>query len=106
MPPAVEARSRNLQITGESGSVVSDSLQNPISCSLPGSSIRRILQARILERVTFRSPGDLLNPGIKPRSPALQADSLPSEPAGKPRILIKVRYYISLRIFIKNISLF
>ena len=29
--------------------------------------------------------GDLPNPGIKPRSPALQADSLPSEPPGKPR---------------------
>jgi len=29
-------------------------------------------------------PGDLPNPGIKPRSPALQADSLPSEPPGKP----------------------
>ena len=28
-------------------------------------------------------PGDLPNPGIKPRSPALQADSLPSEPSGK-----------------------
>ena len=31
----------------------------------------------------FPSPGDLSNPGIKPRSPALQADSLPSEPLGK-----------------------
>ena len=30
-------------------------------------------------------PGDLPNPGIKPRSPALQADSLPSEPAAKPK---------------------
>jgi len=29
-------------------------------------------------------PEDLLNPGIKPRSPALQADFLPSEPPGKP----------------------
>ena len=28
-------------------------------------------------------PGDLPNPGIKARSPALQADSLPSEPPGK-----------------------
>ena len=28
-------------------------------------------------------PGDLLDPGIKPRSPALLADSLPSEPSGK-----------------------
>jgi len=32
----------------------------------------------------FPSPGDLLDPGIEPRSPALQADSLPSEPPGKP----------------------
>ena len=31
----------------------------------------------------FFSPGDLPNPGIKPRSPALQADPLPSEPPGK-----------------------
>ena len=33
--------------------------------------------------VPFPSPGDLPDPGIKPRSPALQADSLPSEPPGK-----------------------
>ena len=39
-----------------------------------------ILQARILEWQPFPSPGDLPNPGIKPRSPALQADSLPAEP--------------------------
>ena len=31
------------------------------------------------------SPEDLPEPGIKPRSPPLQADSLPSEPLGKPR---------------------
>ena len=31
----------------------------------------------------FPSPEDLSNPGIKPRSPALQADSLPAEPPGK-----------------------
>ena len=29
-------------------------------------------------------PGDLPNPGVEPRSPALQADSLPAEPPGKP----------------------
>ena len=29
-----------------------------------------------------RPPGDFLNPGIEPRSPALQEDSLPSEPPG------------------------
>ena len=32
----------------------------------------------------FPSPGDLPNPGIEPRSPALQTDALPSEPPGKP----------------------
>ena len=32
----------------------------------------------------FPSPGDLPNPGIEPRSPALQADSLPSESPWKP----------------------
>ena len=31
----------------------------------------------------FSSPGDLPDPGIEPGSPALQADALPSEPAGK-----------------------
>ena len=30
-------------------------------------------------------PGDLPNPGIKPGSPVLQVDSLPSEPPGKPK---------------------
>ena len=32
----------------------------------------------------FPSPGDLPDPGIEPRSPALQADALPSETSGKP----------------------
>ena len=32
----------------------------------------------------FPSPGDLLDPRIEPKSPALQADSLPSDPPGKP----------------------
>ena len=47
----------------------------PIDGSPPG-----ILQARILEWVTFPSPGDLPNPEFKPRSPTLQVDSLPAEP--------------------------
>ena len=33
----------------------------------------------------FPSPGELPNPGIGPKSPALQVDSLPSEPPGKPK---------------------
>ena len=37
----------------------------------------------------FPSPRDLPNAGIEPRSPALQADALPSEPPGKPHVQIK-----------------
>ena len=33
----------------------------------------------------FPSPGDFPGPGMEPRSPTLQADSLPSEPPGKPK---------------------
>ena len=33
----------------------------------------------------FPPTGDLPNPGIEPRSPALQTDSLPAEPQGKPK---------------------
>ena len=52
---------------------------DPVDCSLPGSSIHGILQARILEWVTISFPGDLPDPGIEPRSPALEADALTSE---------------------------
>ena len=53
-----------------------------MDCSPPVSSVHEILQAKILEQVAI-SPGDLPNPGIEPRSLALQADSLPFEPPGK-----------------------
>ena len=52
-------------------------LCNPVDCSPPGSSVRGILQARILEWVAISFSG------IEPRSPALQADVLTSEPPGK-----------------------
>ena len=47
-------------------------------------TVHGILQTRTLEWAAFLFPGDLPNPGIKPRSPTLQADSLPGEPPGKP----------------------
>ena len=47
-------------------------------------TVHGILQARILEWVAFPFPEDLPNPGIEPRSPALQEDSLPADPPGKP----------------------
>ena len=52
--------------------------------SLPASSVCGILQARILEWVAIPFSRGFPDPGIKPRSPSLQADSLPSEPLGNP----------------------
>ena len=69
-----------------------------MNCSPPGSSVHGILQARILVWVAIPSSRESPNPKIEPRSPALQADSLPSEPPGKP-IYIKCKglwYIVSL----------
>ena len=52
----------------------------PTLCHPMDYTSHGILQDRILEWVAFPFPGDLLNPGIEPMSPALQADSLPAEP--------------------------
>ena len=57
-------------------------LCSPTDCSPPGSSVRGISRARILERVGIPFPRG----SSQPRSLALQADSLPSEPPWKPHI--------------------
>ena len=54
-------------------------LCNPTGCSLPGSSVCGILQARILEWVAISFSRGSSGPRIEPGSPALQADSLPTE---------------------------
>ena len=59
-------------------------LCDSMHCSPPGCSVHGVSQARVLEWVAFPSSGDLPNTGIKLGSPELQADSLPSEPPGKP----------------------
>ena len=50
-----------------------------MDCSPPGFSVHGILQARILEWVAISFFRDLPDPGIEPRSPALQADDLPTD---------------------------
>ena len=64
-------------------------LYNPMNCSPPGSSAHGILQARILEGLSFPPPGDLPDPGIEPGSPVLQADALLTELRGNPSHLIR-----------------
>ena len=51
------------------------SRQAPLSIGFPRQEYWSVLP--------FPSPGDLPNPGFEPRSPVLQADSLPSQPPGK-----------------------
>ena len=58
------------------------SWDDPMDCSTPGSSVCGILRQEYWSGLPFPSPGDLPNPGIEPRSPTVQADSLPSEPQG------------------------
>ena len=59
-------------------------------------------------RLPFPSPGDLPDPGIAPRSPALQADALTSEPPGKPHLIFsssKRFYYHPLFINVETEAL-
>ena len=53
---------------------------SPLGSSVPWGVSRQ----EYWSRLPCPPLGDLPNPGIKPRSPALQADSLPAEPPGKP----------------------
>ena len=68
----------------------------PTLCSPMDYQVRLvtgIFWARILEWVAFPSLGDLCDPGIEPRSPALWADALPSEPPGKSNWYREVYWY-------------
>ena len=67
-----------------SGSVVSNSETLwTVACQAPLSM--EFSRQEYWSGLPCPPPGDLPNPGTKPRCPALQADSLPSEPPGKPR---------------------
>ena len=79
----------NPQIHGGGGLVTKScpTLMTPwtIACQTPLSM--GFSRQEYWNGLPFPSPGDLPNPGIKPRSPALQADSLPTEIRGKPKTL-------------------
>ena len=68
-----------------SWSVVSNSATPwTVACQCPPSM--EFYRQEHWNGLPFPSPGDLPDPGMEPRSPALLADSLPSEPAEKPHI--------------------
>ena len=59
-----------------------------MDCSLPGSSVYGVFQARILEQFPYPTPGDLPNPGIEPASlvsPALAGRFFTTAPPRKPQ---------------------
>ena len=58
-------------------------LCKPMNCSPPGHYVHGIFQQQYCSGLPFRSPGYLPNPVMESRSPALQADSLPSKPPGR-----------------------
>ena len=60
-------------------------LCDPMDYSLSGSSIHGIFQARVLERVAISFSSGSSQSRIEPRCPALEADTLLSEPPGKPK---------------------
>ena len=66
-----------------------ETLCDPMDNSPPGSSVHGIIQARILEWVAIYFSSVLPNPGIEPWSPALQADSLLSEPGSYGNCMFK-----------------
>ena len=71
-------------------------LCDPMDCSPQSSSVHGILQARILNMLPFPTPGDLPDPGIKPRSfvsPALVSRFFTTVPLGKPIVHVYVRQY-------------
>ena len=64
-------------------------LCDPVDYSPPGSSLPEILQARILGRLPFPSPGELPHTVIKPASPALAGGFFTTEPPGSPEFVVE-----------------
>ena len=62
-------------------------------CSLPGSSVHGISQARTLAWVVVSTSGDLPDPGIKLMSSALVGGFFPAEPKGNPFEYIHIGKY-------------
>ena len=65
-----------------------------MDCCPPWSFVHGVFQARLLKWVAISFSGGLPDPGIKPGSPALQDDALPSEPPEKPTTNTKGTYIV------------
>ena len=63
-----------------------------MACNLPGSSVHGTSQARILEQVATSFFGDLPDPGIEPKSPALAGGFFTTEPPGRPKLSCSLQW--------------
>ena len=88
MPSRPPGRALTSSTVGGRSEVLVDQLCptpcNPMDYSLPASSYMEFSRQEYYSGLPFPSPGDLPHLGIEPASPALQADSLPSEPPREP----------------------
>ena len=75
----------------------------PVDCPSPLAPLSlKFSRQRILEWVAILSSGDLPDLGIEPRFSALQAESLPSEPPGKPLMCLNIVLNYFLLIVFRN----
>ena len=74
-----------------------------VACQAPSSM--EFSRQEYWRGLPFPSPGDLSDPGIKPGSPTLQADSLPSEPPGKPDFLKWKTLYLWVKCLVPELFL-
>ena len=66
-----------------------------MNCSLPGSSVHGISQAKILDGLTFPTLEDLPDPGSNSDLLYWQADSLPLAPPGKPVFFLVLLFLVT-----------
>ena len=78
-PPGKPLTSGSVQFS----SVASDSLRPPWTVAYEAPQSMGFSSQEYWSGLPFPSPGDLPDPGVEPRSPALQADALPSQPPSK-----------------------
>ena len=79
-------------------------LCDPMDCSLQAPPSMGFSRQECWSGLLFPSPGDLSDPGIKSKSPTLQADTLPSKPPGKPIICMNSPNYCHITIIITYMS--
>ena len=89
-----------VRMKGVSRSVVSNSLWPPWTVVRQVPLSMEFSKQEYLSGFPFPSPGDLFDSGMEPGFPTFQADSLPSEPPGKPKLFINKFYKYSYCKFI------